>query len=245
MCKSEKSIRGLGVTLIFSLLILFSCTSTKVAQNSRIVTQGDEQADPMGVDNPQKPVIMAEIPPVAAEEIEFYRLNIFKEGYYSQLKLEKESISQHTAKRIYLVNNGIEWFLQAGEYSTFEDAIKEKEILNSLGWLDIRILRYRGVLSQGVEAAEPRTIQQKPVQITGSFVYTVQVVATKNKDEAETLKKNLEMLEIKNTHLINEAELWKLQVGSYGDYNSAAQMLRQIREMGFSDSWITRRQVKK
>ncbi|MCP4726967.1 MAG: SPOR domain-containing protein [bacterium] len=52
------------------------------------------------------------------------------------------------------------------------------------------------------------------------------------------------MLDIDNTIMINEDNLWKLQVGDYSNYNTAAQMLRQIREMGFSDSWITRRQIK-
>ncbi len=241
MHKNNTLIRGLGVTLIIFVSIFISCTSTKVAQTSKIVTPGDEQTDPASIENMQNPVITADIPPAAADESEFYRLNIFREGYYSELKSEKNNISQHTLKAVFLVNNGIEWFLQLGDYSSFNEAVKEKDILNSLGWLDIRILRYRGAISGAAVSPKPETVRQEQA---AKFVYTVQVIATKNKKEAEMLQRNLKMLDIDNTIMINEDNLWKLQVGDYSNYNTAAQMLRQIREMGFSDSWITRRQIK-
>ena len=116
-------------------------------------------------------------------EKEIFRLNMMKGASYFDLLSEKSNIALHTAKTIGLVSDGKSWAIQIGDYDTIEEAKKDKDILNSLGWLDVDIMRYR--FTAAVTGQKPATEPVRRQQQAAKYVYTIQVVATKYKNEQD------------------------------------------------------------
>ncbi len=72
--------------------------------------------------------------------------------------------------------------------------------------------------------------------------YTVQLIATQNQSKAEKLFQNLLILDVSDAQLLNENNFWKIQIGQFRSYKDAAKTLATYREMGFVDSWITKKE---
>jgi tetratricopeptide (TPR) repeat protein len=85
----------------------------------------------------------------------------------------------------------------------------------------------------------------KYTQLTASaseqeFYYTVQVIATSNRIEAENVQKNLSLLNIPEVTLLQENNLWKVNAGKYKDQNDAEMMRNRLKEMGYNDSSVVK-----
>jgi tetratricopeptide (TPR) repeat protein len=85
----------------------------------------------------------------------------------------------------------------------------------------------------------------KYTQLTASasepeFYYTVQVTATSNRTEAENVQKNLSLLNIPEVTLLQENNLWKVNIGKYKDQNDAEMMRNRLKEMGYNDSSVVK-----
>jgi len=108
-------------------------------------------------------------------------------------------------------------------------------LLRKLGWSDAWIIHFRKAVPV------PYTIEKAALLHTAERapVYTVQVIATTNEKEAESLQKTLTLLNVADAVVIHADNFWKVHVGKYTAYDRAEDMLKKIREMGFYDSWVT------
>ena len=212
-------------------IISFSCSRTRELKETGIVTNPDNSAAEQAIiaSNELQPV-----PPPGENETEMYKVQIIALEKYENAVIEKERLQDFTDKTIFLVNERNLWKLQIGDYSTISEAESEQTILKSLGWVDAFLIRYRITVN-------PDVPQNEEYSANTSIYYTVQLIATTNKTEAENMQGNLNILNISNVNLIKEGDFWKIRVGSFENINDATTLRNRMREMGFDDSWITKR----
>ena len=163
-----------------------------------------------------------------------FKVQILALERYENAVIEKIRLQEFTEKTIFLVNERNLWKLQIGDFSMRSEAEAEKNTLKSLGWTDAFLIRYR-------ISVNPDVPQNEEDSANTAIYYTVQLIATTNKTEAENMQINRNILNISDVTLIKEGDFWKIRVGSFEDINEATILRNRMREMGFDDSWITKR----
>lgn len=249
--------RPYSVICALAALFIFSACSTSRQGATTVVPGGADPTVLHPVDTLMSAHQPEEIPPPADNELEYFKIQVLAAGSFSTADAEKQKLQQYTMKNIFLVQEGNLWKVQVGDYLTRESAEKEKTMLTQLGWSDAWLIQFRKTESSLVQQQEP-VKEEAPIEIftrdakppveaaelvKTELVYAVQVIATRNKTEAENLQKNLRMMDLKDINLVNEDNFWKIRVGRNTDYQQARVLLNKIREMGFYDSWITRIKV--
>ncbi len=231
------------VSILFIFVSLLNCTSSKLSQSNSMQLPPEEEIKDTPKNNPSD--AEENLPMLKLGESEFFKIVLGSFATFSKADSLKNYISGSTDKIVFLVKSNNRWNVQIGDYFAENKASVDKKKFQSLGLLDARMIHYRAYIPSAKTHKQPEeqifetTI---PAKIPGAkIVYTIQVIATKNKKEAENLQKNLKMLKIDNSFLNNEDGLWKVQVGKYKSSQEARSDLRRIREMGFNDSWITKR----
>jgi cell division septation protein DedD len=216
---------------------LLECSRSKQLASSTILTEQ--------LTNPSvKETIEKNIPPLEPGEIEYFRVQIYAIQNYESARVQRVKVREYTTKDISLVQENDLWKIQVGDFATREEAEKERDILRKLGWIDAWLVRIR--FSSGGIAKPDTTIPAKqdttlimPVS-EPEFYYTVQVIATSNRTEAENVQKNLSLLKIPEVTLLQENNLWKIHIGKYRDQKDAEMMRNQMKEMGFNDSFVVK-----
>jgi len=116
-----------------------------------------------------------------------------------------------------------------------------------VGWsaLTVMYTKLRVVYDDSTAGGKAQHAFLKYTQLTTpasepEFYYTVQVIATSNKTEAENVQKNLSLLNIPEVTLLQESNLWKVNVGKYRDQKGAEMMRNQMKERGYNDSSVVK-----
>lgn len=216
---------------IIQIILLFcifttACSRTKEISSSSVITSQPEES---AVEHQAPlPVKTPDIPPPGIDEKDFFKIQVLATQTYNRAQEEKKKLREYTEKTIFLVLERNLWKVQIGDFAAREEAEKERDLLNRLGWIDAWLIQYRSSMIPE-KTLDPPTF------------YTVQLIATTNETEAENMLKNLTLLDITNAALVKEGDFWKIQVGHFSDYSEAVKMLNQVKKMGFNDSWITQR----
>ena len=232
---SNKCVERFLYVVVFSGLFVLACSRTRELSTTAVITKADETAveHPAGL-----PEMEQEIPPPDAGERDFYMIQLLATQSFDRARKEKNRLREYTGKTIYLVNEKNLWKVQIGDFISRDESEKERNIMRKLGWIDAWILQYRAsTVPYEAEKESTHTPEVNP----RTLLYTVQLIATANKTEVENMHRNLILLNITDAVVIKDGVFWKIQVGSYGEYNDAVNMLNRMREMGFNDSWITKR----
>lgn len=226
-----KYLNSAALLLVISLIFSLSCSRTQQLQESGIVINPDNPTteQPYTISDELQP-----IPPPGADETEMFKVQILALAKYENAVIEKKRLQEFTEKTIFLVNERNLWKLQIGDFSIRSEAEAEQNTLKSLGWTDAFLIRYR-------ISVNPDVPQNEEDSAYAAIYYTVQLIATTNKTEAENMQINLNILNIADVNLIKEGDFWKIRVGSFEDINEATILRNRMREMGFDDSWITKR----
>jgi len=222
------------IVLLFCIFAT-ACSRTKEISSSSVFTsQPEESAVEHQASLPVKTELeKADIPPPDIGEKDFFKIQVLATQTYDRAQEEKKRLREYTEKTIFLVLEKNLWKVQIGDFPAREEAEKERDLLQGLGWIDAWLIWYRSSI-------KPEKTQDQTTLDTLTF-YTVQLIATTNKTEAENMLKNLTLLDITDAALVKERDFWKIQVGHFSDYSEAVKMLNQVKKMGFDDSWITQR----
>ena len=221
--------------VVFSGVLVLACSRTRELSTTAVITKADETA----IEHPEPlPEMEQEIPPPDAGERDFYKIQLLATQSFDRAREEKNRLREYTGKTIYLVNEKNLWKVQIGDFVSREETEKERSIMRKLGWIDAWILQYR---ASSVPYQSEKESTQTPEVKPKTSLYTVQLIATANKTEVENMHRNLILLNIPDAVVIKDGDLWKIQVGSFGEYSDAVKILNRMREMGFNDSWITKR----
>ncbi|MFC1733759.1 SPOR domain-containing protein [candidate division KSB1 bacterium] len=226
------------ITFLVSALFLFSCSTTRQSVTgdegdtrppSPEVTQEMQAAENVATE-PE------ELPPPAENEQDIYKIQVLAVSSITGAESTKEALKKFTGKNIFLVHDKELWKVQIGDFTERTEAEKEMALLKQLGWSDAWIVHVRKASN---ELLQQPAGEEKPAA-REQDLFTIQVIATTNRQEAETLLVNLNLLKIEDSSLIKEGRFWKIHVGKYTDQSQALHMLQRIKEMGFHDSWITK-----
>ncbi|KPK90555.1 hypothetical protein AMJ80_08250 [bacterium SM23_31] len=212
-----------------------ACSRTKeVSSSSVIKSKPEEPAAEQQVLPPIKAQSeKADIPPPDIDEKDFFKIQVLAAQTFDRAQEEKKRLREYTEKTIFLVSENNLWKVQIGDFTSRVEAEKERDLLQKFGWIDAWLIQYRSSIN-------PEKIQEQSILDPPTF-FTVQLIATTNKTEAENMLNNLILLDIKNATLAKEGDFWKIQVGNFNDYSEAVKTLNQVKKMGFNDSWITKR----
>jgi len=222
------------IVLLFCILAT-ACSRTKEISSSSVITsQPEESAVEHQASLPVKTESeKVDIPPPDIGEKDFFKIQVLATQTYDRAQEEKKRLREYTEKTIFLVLEKNLWKVQIGDFPAREEAEKECNLLQGLGWIDAWLIQFRSSI-------KPEKTQDQTNLDLLTF-YTVQLIATTNKTEAENMLKNLTLLDITDAALVKERDFWKIQVGHFSDYSEAVKMLNQVKKMGFNDSWIRER----
>ncbi|MFC1554792.1 SPOR domain-containing protein [candidate division KSB1 bacterium] len=226
------------VFISFIVISIISCILVSCSQTKKLTsTIADDPAE----ENKQDILITEgniDIPLEVGEK-EFYKIQLMATQDFNKAQSLKRTIQDYTDKSIFLINEKDLWKVQVGDFQSREKALAERDVFRQLGWIDTWLIQYR--------ISQPNT-EIIPVEMAAEKLteyYTVQVIATKNKLTAENMLNSLKVLNVNDAVLIEDGEYWKIQVGRFKDNREAAAKLDQMKRMGFNDSWVTKRTIKK
>jgi len=78
------------------------------------------------------------------------------------------------------------------------------------------------------------------VEIEG---FRVQVFATQDRNKAESIKKDLEIVIGEEVYIIFEAPNYKVRIGNFLDRESAEKLRKELVKQNFPSSWIVRTRI--
>lgn len=232
---NNRIVKNLSYLIAFSGLIALTCSRTKEVVSPPVITRPAEETEKKAQTTPVQELF--ETPPPDIGENDFFKIQIFATQKYDRAQAEKKRLRDITDKNIYLVKEKNLWKVQIGDYTSRNEAEEERELIRRLGWVDAWLIQYRISTKSGVSQEKPTLAHSE----TPPMFFTVQLIATTNKTEAENMHNNLKLLSISDTKLFREGDFWKIQAGRFDSYNEAVKMLDQMRKMGFNDSWIIKR----
>lgn len=230
------------LSALFALIVYFAFSSCGTSKGAGALpgnpgNTAETQISPDSTQNIQLRDISGLFPPESREN-EYYKIQILAVTDYQSAEREKKRLRDYTDKTIYLIKEQKLWKVQIGDYNSRNSAESDSDYLKKLGWNDAWIVQFR----ENNPVKTTKTAEEvKSAEINTKTIYTVQVIATTNKNEAEKLQNNLKLLNIQNSSLSKTGEFWRIQVGEYEKYEDAGIMLKKIKEMGFNDSWITKK----
>jgi len=237
-------LRVFGYLCLSFMFILTNCSTSRQGATTLVPDKADPEIfypkDSLSQQIPSEAEIL---PPPAPDEREYFKIQVLAAQNFAGAEAEKERLKQYTMRNIYLVKEMSLWKVQVGEFQSRSEAETELSMLRSIGWSDAWIIHYRkttsgtGQMLQGAETPVP--VQEIPETVE-KMVYSVQVIATTSKKEAETLFNNIKLMDLPDISMANEDNFWKIRVGKLPDHQQAQVLLKRIKEMGFYDSWITR-----
>jgi len=233
------------VSSLFFIVVLccittpfFECSRSREFVSSAIVTE-----------QPKEPVVKKieekSIPPLEADEREYFRIQVFAAQNYENAHSQKVKLREYTLKDVSLILEDSLWKVQVGDFPTRIETAKERDIFRRLGWVDAWVVQVRVSRAEQKKTVEPSAVKADSAAVIPDIekdsFYTVQIIATSNKTEAENIQRNLLLLKVPEVSLLFEDSLWKIQVGTFKEQKDAEAMKNRMKTMGFNDSFVVKR----
>jgi len=204
------------------IILIFSCSSTKTTKSTASFVVPEDQKNE---EEKKQEQIESKPPTSEVKKPANYRIQILATKSYQTALEEKEKAQKLNAGNVYIEEIDGYWKVRIGDYSDRTEAMRGKNFISSIGWKDAWIV--------DLTNKEPKT----ELEVQGK-VFQIQMLASNDRTEAEEFRKNLKILGIDPSYLVQENGVWKVRTGNFTNRIKAEQEMKRLREMGFEDSWI-------
>ncbi len=245
---------------LLSLFLLFSCQPSLLKksepQKSNIDSvffyQKKDVPDPL-IDGllttSDEPVVLKKrvVPknqPVKFKEIDGFRVQVFASVDSSNALSVLNKVKPVVKDSVYLIHEKNLFKVQVGDFPYRPQADSLREALMQNGFNGAWSVQTRILIPIKPEPSSASTelpkSQNKNVEMTSDLLeyYQIQVFATSNKEKAQTIVDQLSMRFEYPCQFIEQNQLFKIILGRFATREQAEEVLKQVKDLGFSDAWI-------
>ena len=213
---------------IFIVCIIFmQCTTTQTVSGEYEYVPPVETEKP--AETKERVPVTGDIPAVKPETESLFTIQIFASQLKEVSEQEAEKIRAKVIQPVIIKHTDGYYKVQVGNYSERREVERVKDEIKNLGYSDAFI----------VYNPQARLFMENQTEpAISSEYYTVQILASQNRDEARHLLKNVIDLKFEEAFIVFEESLWKVRIGRYNTKEQAVNGMNRLKNIGFVDSWI-------
>ena len=221
------------ILLLIITIFFFHCAVSQTATTGKYVPPSEEKPSEIEEEKViEKEEIESPEPvkeKVLSKKVINYKVQIFASNNKEISEYEAGKVSKELSQSAEVINDGGLWKVHIGAFSERKEAEDFRERLKSLGWYDVFI----------INVGEKDYLSKQDKTESGFDNYfSVQVLASENRNEARSLMKNIIELKFKDTFIVYEKNLWKVRVGRFHEKIYAEKCMDKLKNIGFSDCWV-------